>query len=129
MVFKVNYTKVSRTFHVTVILLLHGYPREISIQADKSLWMKIFLYTHSRSCGAHGNPGVHHWDGKCDRRVLRGTIHLFIYFFNFIYWPGHGAGGILAPPSGMEPVSPALKGEVLTTVPRRKSPVQLFRSN
>ena len=49
--------------------------------------------------------------------------------FNFIYWPGHGACGILVPPSGVEPVSPALKGEVLTTVSLRKSPVQLLRSN
>ena len=33
---------------------------------------------------------------------------------------GHEAGGILAPPLGIEPMPPALEGELLITGPQRK---------
>ena len=49
-------------------------------------------------------------------------IDLLQYFFCFMFWFfGREACGILAPRPGIEPAPPALKVEVLTTGPTRKS--------
>ena len=45
-----------------------------------------------------------------------------IFLLLFMFWIfGHEAGGILAPPLGIEPMPPALEGELLITGPQRKS--------
>ena len=54
------------------------------------------------------------------------TLLLYIFFLSFIFWMCHSACGILVLPPGIEPMPPALEGEVLTTVPPGRFPVQLF---
>ena len=61
-----------------------------------------------------GKPHVDHF--------LKSLLHLLSYCFCFVFWVfGLEACGILVPRPWMEPTSPALKGEILTTGPPRKS--------
>ena len=54
--------------------------------------------------------------------ILKPLLNLLQYCFCFMFWSfGHEACRIMATPRGMEPVLPALEGEVLTTGPPGKS--------
>ena len=58
------------------------------------------------------------------RTFSKFLLNLLQYCFCFMFWGvffGHKACGILDPQPGMEPPSPALEGEVLTTGPPGKS--------
>ena len=53
---------------------------------------------------------------------FKSLLNLLQYCFCFVFWFfDPEACGILAPQPGIEPESPALQGEVLTTGPPRKS--------
>ena len=54
----------------------------------------------------------------------KSLLNLFQYCFSpFLFWFfGHDVYSILAPQAGIEPASPLLEGEVLTTKPAGKSP-------
>ena len=53
---------------------------------------------------------------------LKSLLNLLQYCFCFMFWFfGREGCGILAPRQGIEPIPPALKGEVLTTGPPGKS--------
>ena len=56
------------------------------------------------------------------------TILLLFYVLWFFFFFGHKAPGILAPGPGIEPATPELEGEVLTTGPPGKSPHSLLHS-
>ena len=54
--------------------------------------------------------------------IFKVFIGFITYCFRFMFWCfGHKACGILASWSGIEPTSPALEGEVLTTGPPGQS--------
>ena len=60
---------------------------------------------------------------------LKSLLSLLQYCFCFMFWFfSHEACGILAPWPGIEPVPPALEGEVLNTGLPSKSPRSLFLS-
>ena len=53
---------------------------------------------------------------------LKSLLNRLQYCFCFMVWFfGHEACGVLAPWLGIEPTSPALEGEILTTGPPGKS--------
>ena len=57
-------------------------------------------------------------------------LNLLQYCFCFMFWfSGHEACGILAPSPGMEPATPSLEGEILTTGLPGKSLHCLFNSS
>ena len=54
--------------------------------------------------------------------ILKSFTESVTYCFCFVFWIfGPRACGVLAPRPGIEPVTPALKGRVLTTGPPGKS--------
>ena len=59
--------------------------------------------------------------------TLKSLLNLLQCHICFLLWFfGHKPCGILVPQTGIEPVPPALEGEVLTTGPPRKSPEIFF---
>ena len=58
---------------------------------------------------------------------LKSLLDLLQYCFCFMLWFfGREASEILVPWSSIKSVSPALEGEVLTTAPQVKSPIQFY---
>ena len=58
----------------------------------------------------------------------KSLLNLLQYCFYFMFWFfGHKAYGILAPQWGIEPETPTLGGEVLTTGPPGESPEWLLK--
>ena len=56
--------------------------------------------------------------------IFKVFIEFLQYCFCFMFWfLGREACGISAPRQGVEPIPPALEGEVLTTGPPGKSPI------
>ena len=80
------------------------------------------LYTCQVSAGrGRGVPCIQKF--QLELSIFQKSLwNLLQYCFCFMFWfSGHEACGVLAPWPGIEPLPPALEGEVLTTEPPEKS--------